>query len=337
LIPAFKPTPTLLQLAADLRAQTDIPIVVVDDGGGRAYAALFNQLEKVSNVSVVRHAINLGKGAALKSGFNYLLVRFPDLQFVVTGDADGQHDISDILKVASEASQNPESFVLGARKFKGSVPMRSLIGNLASRWLYRLLLGLRVSDTQTGLRAIPRAIMERSLRIRANRYEFETEQLTIVAAQRTQIKEVGIRTIYEDNNASSHFNPLFDSARIYFVVLRYALSSIATSLVDFIAFAMIFAASGEVFSSNLIGRSVALFVQYGLLQSFVFNARKQLWRFAWFVAYVMVLGFVSASLQVQLNPYLGGSALLTKLMVETAIFVFNFLFMRDIMFARKKT
>src|SRR5205823_2503030 len=130
----------------------------------------------------------------------------------------------------------PTEAVLGSRDFKRDVPLRSKLGNIISRYVYRFLIGLNLSDTQTGLRGIPRRLMELSLGIRSNRYEFETEQIITAKAANFKFREVPIRTVYIDHNRGSHFNPILDSFRIYFVLLRYAISSLATALADFLTF-----------------------------------------------------------------------------------------------------
>ncbi len=116
---------------------------------------------------------------------------------------------------------SPNALVLGSRAFSGEVPLRSRIGNTATRGIVHMLLGRRISDTQTGLRGIPASLLPHLLRIEARGYEFELEML--IAAHRLAIPliEEPIRTIYEAGNPSSHFNPVVDSMKIYFVLLRF--------------------------------------------------------------------------------------------------------------------
>ncbi|HZY67798.1 MAG TPA: glycosyltransferase, partial [Devosia sp.] len=89
-IPAFRPSPDLFSVVAELRNEApDIEVVVVDDGGGESYFDLFRELEEQLGVTVLRHAVNLGKGAALKTAMNWALVKFPSLLGIVAADADG--------------------------------------------------------------------------------------------------------------------------------------------------------------------------------------------------------------------------------------------------------
>src|SRR5262249_17147108 len=199
----------LVGIVRELAQQTECPIVVVNDGSDVRSKKIFEAVDTISGVEVLLNAINLGKGAALRHGINFVLTHFPNVQGIVTADADGQHAVSDIGAVVEELRVNPKCFVLGARKFGRETPFRSKIGNDISRIVYRVLLGLRLRDTQTGLRGLPLPLATAALKIRSNRYEFETEQLTLAAAMGIPIREVSIATIYEDQNSSSHFNPIF--------------------------------------------------------------------------------------------------------------------------------
>ena len=165
---------------------------------------------------------NRGKGGALKSGFRYLLEHADSSsqQGAVTADADGQHTVPDIRCVMDEMERAPEALVLGVRMFEGRVPFRSAFGNRLTRFLLRLLYGVRIPDTQTGLRGIPRTMMERCLKIPSDRYEFELDMLLAAVSDGIGIRSVPIRTVYINDNASSHFHPLRDSARIYSVLFR---------------------------------------------------------------------------------------------------------------------
>src|ERR1700678_668291 len=168
LIPAYEPGPGLIEIVNAPAVSGFAAIILIDDGSGSGYRWIFEQLRQRKNVRVIRHAVNLGKGAALKTGINYVLVEYPGIGGIVTADADGQHDPADVCKVARHFSQNPEALVLGARAFAGQTPLRSRIGNTITRGAMRLIVGQRLSDTQTGLRAIPRGLLERMLSVPAS-------------------------------------------------------------------------------------------------------------------------------------------------------------------------
>ena len=306
-------------------------IVVVDDGSGSDYEAIFQSVKQVPDTSLLTNAVNLGKGAALKHGMNYILVSYPACTGVVTADADGEHSAADILKIAAELKEKPDNVIFGARQFGLDVPLRSRFGNLISRYLYRFFIGLSLSDTQTGLRGIPRSLMTRCLSIRANRYEFETEQLIIIKSAGMPVREIPIQTIYIDDNRTSHFRPLLDSAQIYFVLLRYVGSSLITEAVDLVVFATIMAWSGDLLLSNTVGRLVAIWAQFTLLQKFVFRLRGNAKMFAAYLGLVVVSGIVSTAMQIQLAN-LVPFPVAAKIIAEVLVFLFNFLFLRDLVF-----
>lgn len=219
LIPALNPDEKLLKLVAALK-QKFSTIVVVNDGSttGRA---IFEVLRH-EGVSVLDHLINKGKGAALKTGIGWIRDRCPNVQGVVTADSDGQHREEDIARIAGAISGAGDSIVLGVRAFRGEVPFRSRLGNLATRRLFRLLTGLAIKDTQTGLRGIPRDMFDRMLRIGGDKYEYEMRVLADCKHHAKPPLQIDIDTVYLDGNASSHFSPIRDSIKIWVALIKYA-------------------------------------------------------------------------------------------------------------------
>ena len=271
LIPAYNPETLLCRLVQELSAEGFRRIVVVNDGSGESSAEVFRTLEADGLCTVISHAVNTGKGAALKLGLDYLYSRYPECRNIITADADGQHSPEDIRRLAEEAERHPDCLILGVRSFdRENVPFRSMIGNKTTRLLMRLFLGLAVSDTQTGLRSIPRRLIPDLLKIASNRYEFELEMLILCRRAGIPLREIGIRTIYIDGNSASHFNPLLDSFKIYFVLFRYILSSIVTAVFDFIVFLIVFPLTGgNVLVSTYLSRGAAVCLNYALVKNMV--------------------------------------------------------------------
>ena len=187
-------------------------VVVVDDGsaqGREAFDAVRGDVD-----AVLVHEVNRGKGAALRTTFAWVQANLPRAAGVVTVDGDGQHDPADVRRVAEELARDPNGgIVLGVRSFAGDVPFRSRLGNFWTRGLFRLLTGLAVSDTQTGLRGIPTALLPRLLAIPGDRYEYEIRMLADARRHPAPPREVLVRTIYLDGNATSHYRPLRDTFR----------------------------------------------------------------------------------------------------------------------------
>jgi putative flippase GtrA len=264
------------------------------------------------------------------------MVEYPGVAGIVTADADGQHDPSDVCRVARRFKVKPESLVLGARAFAGPVPLRSRLGNSTTRTVMRLVAGQRMSDTQSGLRAIPRALAERLLRVPASGYEFELEMLIAAKHLGVPLLEEPIRTIYAPGNTTSHFEPLRDSMRIYFVLLRFGFISLLTAALDNLLFYSFFRGSGVVAVSLLGARLIALAFNYTAVRRSVFFSREPhsvvLPRYLLLAAANVSLSYALISF---LTMMLSTGVMPAKISTETFLFIANFAMQRDFVFARR--
>ena len=338
LIPAYKPGPDFPGLISDLVRLGVERIYVVDDGSGVWFRARFDEAAQHPQVRIVRHAINLGKGAALKTGINAILCDFPEISVVVTADADGQHSPQDIIAVAQKACANPGALVLGSRVFAEDVPFRSKLGNNATKIVLRIVAGQKLSDTQTGLRAVPAHLLPDLLKVPSQGYEFELDMLLLSRNRRLHILEQPIRTIYLEGNASSHFNPLLDSMRIYFVLLRFAMISMCTAVLDNLLFSLVYAYTGSKGMSQIVGRIGAMAFNFTSVKRMVFNSRGRLLReFLQYATLVAVSGTISYFMIVLFTSRFGMGVLKSKLLAEGILFLANFLVQRDIIFTGGET
>jgi glycosyltransferase involved in cell wall biosynthesis len=224
LIPAYNPDLRLVVLAEQLSNASPAPIVIVNDGSPAEYDPIFAALAPISRVTVLTHAANQGKGGALRTGFHYIESLPSDFTCIITADADGQHSVKDILAVALAARNEPKPMIIGSRCFDKDVPLRSMFGNTVTRWVMRLFFGIKLWDTQSGLRGIPRSLLPALIEIPYNHYELEIAMLLVAQRRKVPLVEIPIETIYIEGNRSSHFKPLRDSARVYLVLFRYAFS-----------------------------------------------------------------------------------------------------------------
>ncbi|MGH9721594.1 MAG: GtrA family protein [Bryobacteraceae bacterium] len=335
-IPAYRPEAALCDLVSALSAGAYRTILIIDDGSGPEFSRRFHEVSQIPGARVLQHAVNLGKGAALKTGMNQSLLDFPDIAGVVTVDADGQHDPADVGKVAGRLAANPECLVMGVRAFDRSVPLRSRLGNKLTRSMMRLLMGQNLSDTQTGLRGIPRALLPRLLQIASNAYEFELDMLTTAKHHSVRILEEPIRTIYEAGNATSHFNPLRDSMKIYFVLLRFGLVSMLTALLDNAVFILAFRSWGQVAASQAAARAVALLFNYTAGRSAVFLSREgHQSTLPKYLFLVVASGTVSYGLLTFLHNRFGLEVIWAKLLAEGILFTANFAVQRDFVFTKR--
>ena len=247
-------------------------IVVVDDGGGDPFRALFDRAQELGCL-VVRHEENRGKGAAIRTGIEAAIEHFgPDIH-VVTADADGQHLPKDILRVADTtlkrnspggAQKGPAKpvLVLGARDFSAKdVPLRSMLGNRITSVFFRISTGRSCRDTQTGLRGIPASLMQLALRTEGDRYEYEMNFLTD-AVKTAELVLIPIETVYEDDNSTSHFRPVRDSLLIYKRPLRYALTGAGSAVVDWGLFLLLLRIMGlSAFSTDVAEGAIGLLAE----------------------------------------------------------------------------
>ena len=222
-IPAYEPDEALVALIENLRSGFD-KFIVVDDGSKTADET-FARVEKMPGVTLLRHEVNRGKGAALKTAFAKVLADFPDAAGVVTVDADGQHLPEDVANVAKATRENPGRYTLGVRAFSGNVPLRSRFGNAWSRYFFFLLTGVMVYDTQTGLRGMPRDLLPELIAMPGDRYEYEMRMLVAAARKKLKPVQIQIQTVYLNDNKASHFNPIRDSIRTQATLLHAAFTT----------------------------------------------------------------------------------------------------------------
>lgn len=335
LIPAYNPPQVLTELVKTLVRQGFKNIVIVNDGSTPECAPVFKEIGQFPECTLLQHAVNLGKGAALKTGLNHVYCSFPDRLGVITLDADGQHLSEDVLQVEGALKLHPETLVMGVRKFDKNVPFRSKVGNYITKSLFCLLIGKQLTDTQSGLRGIPMGFIPKLLRIGSNSYEFELDMLLTCKYAGRHIFEQVIQTVYLEGNKSSHFNPLIDSMKIYFVLFRFALASLLAALVDNVIFVLVYRSSLNIAASQITGRMLAAALNYFFVKKTVFYSKKSVAKtLPEYLLLVCVSGFVSYLLIRTITAYFPVPVITAKIFSETVIFLANFTIQRDFIFTR---
>lgn len=335
LIPAYRPDKTLLEVTAGLAALGFEHLVVVDDGSGPECAALFAALEQ--RCTVLRHAVNCGKGRALKTGFNHIALHCPEAVGVVTVDADGQHHPEDVARVARRLLElSKPALVLGQRSFPRDVPLRSRVGNLVTRRVFRFLAGVDLEDTQTGLRGVPRVLLPELLRLSGENYEYEMNMLLRNKAEGREFATVPIRTIYAPGNPTSHFNPFFDSLKIYFVLLRFISSSLTAGLIDLVVYSICILSGASIVWSLFTARAVSSFINFLMNKNYVFLRRNGFWGCLFrYYALVLLVFLLSYVMVTTLHELLGMNPIPAKVLSETVLFVVSFGVQRALVFTRE--
>ena len=246
IVPSLNPDEKMVNTVRGILAEGFNDIVVVDDGSAAEYKEPFATVAAMEGVTVLTHEVNKGKGRAMKTAFAYIAENRPDSRGVVTVDGDGQHLPKDIRACAEAMIAEKDKVVLGVRDFsRPEVPFKSRNGNNITKAVFRILCGIRISDTQTGLRAIPAQYLPLMCEIAGERYEYETNQLLILKDKEIALHEVVIDTVYIDDNASSHFHPFRDSWRIYKIIFKHVGTSVlakflGASLVSFLVDTLLF-------------------------------------------------------------------------------------------------
>lgn len=279
IIPAYEPPKKFVDYAVRV-AEFAGELVVVNDGSGQNYDDIFEKIQQIENVKYITYGENHGKGYALKQAFQYCADKYDEGYVCVTADCDGQHDIADIMRVAEASFAHPSALVLGARDFDlPCVPQRSKIGNKNIRRIFRLLYGLEISDTQTGLRGFSVKLAKRFLSVKGDRFEYEMDMLIYSKKKDISILEVPIPTIYPNDPAEhvSHFKAIRDSVRILGAVIKnlnlYILSSALSGILDILVFFILSSiVLGEISAINTLIATVSARVASSLL-NFILNRK----------------------------------------------------------------
>lgn len=211
LLPAYNPNIMMLTTLKELTKE-GFGILVVNDGSAKEFSELFVEAEKYA--VVLSYEKNRGKGYALKYGMQKIPEYFPEAKRFITADADGQHSTEDIVNIR-EKMRAGDDFILGTRDFVGNTPLRSRVGNSMSRFVFAVSTGYYLSDNQSGLRGFDMCHVPWMTKVTGDRYEYEMNVLICAVKQRIKIRTVPIKTIYIDDNRSSHFNPIRDTLRIH--------------------------------------------------------------------------------------------------------------------------
>jgi glycosyltransferase involved in cell wall biosynthesis len=334
LIPSYEPDERLLALIHNLKEEAgDAPILIVDDGSGENYRGIFQSAEQ-AGCTVLTHASNRGKGSALKTGFDYVR-QHGDADGVVCADSDGQHLPEDIFRISDAVRKNRNHIVLGSRQFTGKVPLRSRFGNSATRMVYALATGKPIQDTQTGLRGYSSDMLDWLCEVPGDRFEYEMNMLLEAPKAGYDFVEVPIETVYLEDNKSSHFRPLTDSARIYFPFLKFCTSSGFSAVLDFVLLFLLQWLTSNLLVSVMGARLVSSIFNFSMNRRYVFTEgqgiaiKKSLPRYFSLVIVIMISNYALLYL---FHESIGIPLFVAKLMTEVFLFAFSYMVQRKFVY-----
>lgn len=322
-------------------------IVIINDGSDEVHSSWFDKAAEHPECTILRHEENKGKGRGLKTAFEYIVENMPEVAGVITIDGDGQHLVGDIIACGNAMLAHEDKVIMGCRDFNvPGVPARSVAGNKTTARMFRIAYGIKLSDTQTGLRAIPARYLKRFCGIKGERFEYETNMLLQMKRMGIGFVEQPIETVYDGDNSGSHYNAVKDSWRIFKVMFKFLLSSGASTLIDLGAFYLIM----RIFGANL-GKSAALVatVIARLLSSFInFNTNNSVvfenkghYKRSMLRYYCLCIPqmLVSAGLVTLINSLFANTApiivTLIKFVVDTGLFFISYGIQREWVFSQK--
>lgn len=335
IIPAYQPNNKLLQLIETIQLNSDYGIILVDDGSSKECKPIFNEAEDEGCI-VLTHEENKGKGAALKTAFTYALAS-DETDGLICADCDGQHTWQDIKQIANALPEHSSSVILGCRKFTGTVPLKSMLGNKITRSIFYLISGNWITDTQTGLRGFSAKMLPWLVKLQGNRYEYEMNQLLEAKKAGYNFYSIPIDTLYENNNEGSHFHPIKDSIRVYLPILKFSMSSITCGLLDFFLLFLLNRLSGSLLFSVIAARIISSLCNYLLNKNVVFQAKDGRHLTTLIQYYLLAAGILTCNylLLSFLNNSIGLSLFISKLITEGALFSISYFLQHKIIFRKQ--
>ncbi len=347
-IPAYQPSSELIGYVEELLGAISTEVLVVNDGSSDEKKLIFNALERMGGVKVLHHTKNKGKGCAIKTAVRYLSLLRPDVDGIVTADADLQHSVKDVLRMTNVLCERSDELILGVRTFDQTTPKRSRVGNAFSRATLHLLYGINLQDTQTGLRAIGRRHFDFLLSLKGERYEYELNMLIYSRKRNIDIFPLDIDTIYYDNNSKSHFHTIKDGSLVLFHMLKgllqYVGNSFVCAFVDIALFTFLFFMCESVFSAGVATALCAVSARIiSSVIDFKLNRRtfasKELSSDRAYIKYyaLWVIQLTISTLTVNLfNIYLGAAQVIVKPLIDLTLAVISYKIQLHWVFAIKK-
>jgi glycosyltransferase involved in cell wall biosynthesis len=285
-LPSLNPDEKLNKVVDGLLSAGFEDIVLVNDGSDEAHLEPFRQAAAHKEVTLLTHEVNKGKGRALKTAFSYVVDNRKQTAGVITVDGDNQHTVKDIRACAEKMLECKDKVILGCRDFtQDNVPWKSRVGNVSTSLVFRLFCGIKISDTQTGLRAIPYQYLPLMCEVEGERFEYETQMLFAIKKNHIGMEEVKIETVYLEDNASTHFDPIKDSLKIYKIIFKFMISSGTSFLIDYGIYSLLVFLIGGNFSRGLrlfiatfVARAVSSICNYTMNKKAVFKSKASVSR-----------------------------------------------------------
>ena len=350
-IPSYEPDDRLITLLHAFDEKGMGPVIIVNDGSSEKYDEIFKEAESIITKrggKFISYRPNRGKGRALKTAFSYIAENMPDALGCVTADSDGQHSPDCITTIISSLKEHPDNLILGVRQFKKEdIPWKSWFGNTLTVKVFAYVSGMKVSDTQSGLRGIPFKFMKDLIDCKGERFEYETQML-LECAGRYELTEIPIETIYDSKEShQTHFDPFKDSIRIYKILgkkfVKFIFASLSSFVIDILLFHLFVFLLKDSFEAVYItlatvgARVISAVYNYLINYKFVFKSKASkgtsLTKYALLAVIQMCLSAGIVTLLVKIIP--GSWETLVKAIVDTLLFLISYSIQQRFVFSSK--
>ncbi|KOY83845.1 glycosyltransferase family 2 protein [Lysinibacillus macroides] len=215
IIPAYNPQQSLITFVHQLLTTAITQIIVVNDGSDAKYKDIFENLKQIDGCQVLQHDSNIGKGGALKTAFTYIQEHRRMFRGVLTVGAHNQHTLQDIKLILTMTKVFSEGIVLGVRNFHSTdSTFFSYWGNRATTLLFELLYHRKLMDTQTGLRYISINELPWLIKVKGERYDYDTNMLITALKRKCPIFEVEIGQLRVKKNTIIQYDEIANAGTI---------------------------------------------------------------------------------------------------------------------------
>ncbi len=205
LIPSYNEERAIGGIVRKLK-ELKFTIYVVDDGSSDATALR----AAAEGAIVIKNEINMGKGAAMRAGFDRILGE-GKFDSIIVMDGDDQHDVDDVECMIKKAQESGADLVIGDRMQDTSrMPIIRIATNRFMSWLLSVMTGRNIPDTQCGFRLIKTGLLK-NIELRSSSYDIDSEIILRAAKAGFKIDSAPVKTVYKDEK--SKINPFVDTLR----------------------------------------------------------------------------------------------------------------------------
>ena len=347
LIPSLNPTTKLLEYVNSLIVEGFKRVIIVNDGSKVETHSIFDELNKLDDCEVLHHQTNKGKGTALKTGLSFIQANLNDDDFigVITADADGQHLVSDVVKIGYALEKNQDKYIIGFRNFDNEhMPKKNKLGNKLANLALRLFHGIKIKDSQTGLRAFPKRYFDFALTTKGRAFEYETNLLIHSKQKKIDLCEVQTTAVYDEHNYETTYHPLKDTVKIFWLIfgtfIKFSLSSMGSALVDLLAFFILekFIFVGMSVAINLlisafIARVLSSVVNYLINKQLIFKDKRKSIKSVWkyYLLWISKL-MISTAFVFLLGKIFTVEPVALKLVVDMLLFFVGYKLQNEVIF-----